>query len=905
MYTPFQLADILHQLMRRPNLRYTPGLVSKLSGVPKATIVNWLEGQVKKPRRWQDLLRVADALRLNADDTTRLLQSAGHPPVEALLARAERPQDRALLAGWVSDERRVARTARSPGLRVPAASDSFVGRARELSALAALLQRNDVRLVTMTGPGGSGKTRLALQLASTVLKDNLSSPLLQESGARWNGLFPDGACFVSLTAVRDPALVVSTIGLALGVADGNDTSPVERLREELRDRQLLLVLDNFEQVTAAAPLLGELLAAAPYLKILVTSRVVLRVAGEHLFPVPPLALPPQEPRTKSQEPVLAGRDSVVGRVPSGWFSVLASVADLTQYDAVQLFVERAQAVNPGFRLTDANASQVAAICIRLDGLPLAIELAAAHSRLLDPAALLDRLCRHGDSALELLTGGARDRPAHQQTLRDTLAWSHDQLDANAQRLLRRLAVFVDGASLEAIEAIASELKIEHAELKNAARERLVFNSQFSILNSLAKLVDHSLLMAQTTVRDQRRFVLLELIREYALEQLEASGELDGMRRRHAISYLALAETAAPELLGLRQIEWLAQIDAERANLRNALEWLAAHDPASGLRMVNALFEFWKIRSQFVEGHAWFTRMLDQALQPTAQRAEALARAGMLVYKQGDYDAAHALHTESLAIRRALRDRAGIALSLNFLADVATHQGDYATARVHFEESHSIWRELSNKRGIASAHEGLGRVFAHEGDYIYAIDHYRETLALMRELGNRQDIAIALNNFGTMLRICGEYAQAAQLYQESLPLFQVVGDREGIAWYLHNISHLALAEGRPELAAARFAESLALCRDLGSRLGVAYCVAGLGAVAVARGRHERAARLLGAVDGLLDTIRGRMNAADEAAYQRAIAAARAQLAPAAFTAAWMSGRSLKVEQMLDEALREQV
>src|SRR5262245_21645796 len=270
MYGPFQLADVLHQLMHRPNLRYTPGLVSKLSGVPKATIVNWIEGQVKKPRRWQDLARVADAMRLNADDATRLLRSAGHPSVEALLAQTERPQDRALLAGWVPDSLRIPREQRAPGLRLPAASDSFVGREREVAALRALLLRDDVRLVTMTGPGGSGKTRLALQLARAILEDKLLTPLAlpQERSARGERLFPDGACFVPLTAVRDPAFVVGTIGLALGVADRNDASPLEHLRAELRDRQLLLVLDNFEHVTAAAPILGDLLAAAPRLKVL-------------------------------------------------------------------------------------------------------------------------------------------------------------------------------------------------------------------------------------------------------------------------------------------------------------------------------------------------------------------------------------------------------------------------------------------------------------------------------------------------------------------------------------------------------------------------------------------------------------------------------------------------------------
>jgi predicted ATPase len=498
--------------------------------------------------------------------------------------------------------------------------------------------------VTLAGPGGSGKTRLALHLAADLTDQDSADPLLSQRGvlrAQQRGdlsservaLFPDGICFVPLGLVHDPALVTAAIEQALGVTGHDNRAPDERLREALHEQQVLLVLDNFEHLTAAAPLVAELLAAAPRLKVLVTSRVVLRLMGEHIFSVPPLALPPQEPRTKpalsvveaNQEPGIANLATILGRVPSGWFSVLSSVEEFTQYESVRLFVERAKAVNPDFQLTEANAPHVAAICVRLDGLPLAIELAAARSRLLDPQALLDRLGRHGESVLQLLTGGVYDRPARQQTLRDTLAWSYNQLDPKTQRLFRRLAIFAGGATLEAIEAIASEGKIEYEEWSNEPYGRAMLRSSFSILHTLEKLVDHSLLAAQTAATGERRFTMLETIREYAFEQLEASGELEVVRGRHAVCYLALAERAAPDLLGQRQVEWLARIDVECANLRSALEWFAVHDGATGLRIVNALFEFWKIRSQFGEGYAWFTQMLAQAPQPTALRAEALAR----------------------------------------------------------------------------------------------------------------------------------------------------------------------------------------------------------------------------------------------------------------------------------------
>src|SRR6266545_3654321 len=418
-------ADVLQQLMRRPNYWYTAGLVSKLSGIPRATIENWLDGQVRKPRRWQDLLKVADTLRLSVAETTHLLHVAGYPPLERLLAQTAHAEDRALLAAWTTTGGPVLKMVKTAGSApLPIPPDSFVGRETELATLRVLLQSPAVRLVTLIGTGGSGKTRLALHLATGATE-----------------LFADGVSFISLAPIRDPSLVAAAIGQALGVVETDGQALIACLREELRDKQILLVLDNFEQVAAAALLLAELLAAAPRMKLLVTSRLALRLHGEHVFPVPPLALV----RTESTRPHRTAFEA-------------DQVIELERVPAIALFVQRALAANPDFRLTSHNAWDVVTLCARLDGLPLAIELAAARSTVLDPRALLERLAAaHGGTFLQLLAQGARDAPMRQQALHTTLSWSYDQLDPAAQRLFRRLAVFADGGDLPAIDAVCGDL----------------------------------------------------------------------------------------------------------------------------------------------------------------------------------------------------------------------------------------------------------------------------------------------------------------------------------------------------------------------------------------------------------------------------------------------------------------
>jgi predicted ATPase len=875
MDTSLHLADVLQQLMRRPNHRYTAGLVSKLSGIPRATIENWLDGQVRKPRRWQDLMKVADTLRLSVAETTHLLHVAGYPPIERLLAQTEQAEDRALLAAWTTAGLPVAMTAKTAGgAHLPVPPDSFVGRETELATLSVLLRRPNVRLLTLTGTGGSGKTRLALHLAIGATE-----------------LFADGVYFISLASIRDPSLVAAAVGQALGVVETDGQALIACLREELRHKQILLVLDNFEHVASAALLVAELLASAPRLKVLVTSRLTLRLHGEHVFPVPPLAL--LRMGFTGRHRTVFGADQVV---------------ELEQVPAIALFVQRAQAANPDFRLTNDNAWDVVTLCARLDGLPLAIELAAARSTVLDPRALLARLeAAHGGAFLQLLAQGARDAPMRQQTLHATLSWSYDLLDPAAQRLFRRLAVFADGGDLPAVEVVCGNLGAAVRERGSRLDELLSGSHQLQtgfnveIPDGLATLLDHSLLMIQSVTAGMRRFGMLETIREYARDRLEADGELMAIRRRHAAYYLALAENAVSELQGPHQVEWFARLEANHTNLCVALEWFATVDATSGLRLANALQGFWWVRCYLTGGRMWLERLLAQVTEPSVLRASALSGAGLLAYRQGDYAASQVFHTESLAIWRRVDQRSGIATSLDALGHVAIHRGDNALARSLFEESLELSQQLNDQRMIAGAYRALGLVAADQCDYDRAMPLYNQSLATSRAIDDRHGIAITLSNLGDVLRCRYQYTHAAQRYAESLALFRELGDQHGIAWGLHNLGHIALAAGDALKAAALFKESLALCRDLGAKVGIAYGLAGMAGVAVMLGQLPRAARLLGAVEALLETIRGRMNAADRVAYARNTDAVRTALRQSTFEAAWQQGRTCLVEQAIGEAL----
>ena len=577
---------------------------------------------------------------------------------------------------------------------LPAQPNAFIGRETHIADALALLRRADVRLLTLTGPGGTGKTRLALQVATALLDD-----------------FPDGCWFVDLAALTDPALVLSTVALALDVKEQGARPLRDTLAAYLRAKQLLLVLDNCEQVVAAAPDVAALLAACSRLQVLVTSRVALRLRGEHDYAVPPLALPdPKHPPPPER---------------------------LGQYEAVRLFVDRAVAVNADFAVTPATAPAVAEICARLDGLPLAIELAAARVRLLPPAALLARLAER----LKLLTGGARDLPTRQQTLRATIAWSYNLLDPGIQPLFRRLAVFQGGWTLEALAAVCNV----DGTLPGDG------------LDAVDTLLGSSLLEPQGGRDHPPRFTMLQTIREYAQDALVRSGEEAPLRHAHAAYYLHLVEAAAPHLVDAAQLEWLPQLADEHENLRAALDWAKARashgDPAAAelaLRLAAGLARFWYMAGYTAEGHQYFTALLalPAVVRTRARPAwwpRALNAAGMMALYQHEYGAAESCHTRALAAARALPDPEQLALALTGLANVAIARGDSAAAHTRTQESLVRWREVGDRRGMATALANQARLAAGQGDYAAARAALREALLAAHAVGDRHLYAWTLND----------------------------------------------------------------------------------------------------------------------------------------------------------------
>jgi predicted ATPase len=567
---------------------------------------------------------------------------------------------------------------------LPVPPTALLGRERELAEISALL-RSGARLVTLTGPGGVGKTRLAMEVAATRLDRSGSSE--PGPGAAKGPAFADGVFLVELAPLSDPALVASSIAQVLGILDLGRRTVVEGLQEHLRHRRVQLLLDNFEHVLAASPLVTDLLARCPGLAVLVTSREALRLRGEQEHDVAPLALPSRHDRTTPSE--------------------------LAQNPAVALFVERGAAIRSGFTVTEENGGAVAEICTRLGGLPLAIELAAARVRTLTPEAMVERLERR----LPMLTGGARDLPARQQTLRAAIDWSHDLLDDADRRLFRRLAVFVGGWTLEAAEAVcnAGDLDID-------------------VLNCLESLTSTSLIRQSSDPDGQPRLGLLETIREYGLERLGDSGEAARIRRRHAEYFQGLAERAKPEFLGAEQGLWLNRVEAEHDNLRAALRWTVQEEDAKlSLQLAGALAHFWEVRGHQAEGRAHLTRVLGmtRTREYPASRASVLENLGYLAYDQGEHAVARACHEESLAIARGLGHRRGVVRATTGLARIAFQVGDFSTSRDWQEQSLAIARDLGDRHSAALALHALGSIASALGNHAEARAYSEECLAVCR------------------------------------------------------------------------------------------------------------------------------------------------------------------------------
>jgi len=623
---------------------------------------------------------------------------------------------------------------------LPLELTSFIGRKREIEEVRRALEES--RLVTLTGPGGTGKTRLGLQVGAELLDR-----------------FEHGVFFVGLAPVYDPDLLSSTIARALGVSEVGARPIMDTLKEYLRDRELLLILDNFEQIAGAAPTLVELLKAGPRLRLLVTSRAVLHVSGEAEYQVPPLELPD--------------------------YRQLPPLEVLSQYEAVILFIQRAQAVRPGFTVTNENAPAVAEICARLDGLPLALELAAARVRLLTPQAILARL----ESRLTLLTGGARDLPARQQSLRDAIGWSYDLLDEPERALFRTLSVFVGGWNLEAAEVVCNpegRLRVE-------------------TLDALGSLADKSLIRQTETEGGEPRFRMLEVIREYALERLAQEDEAEEIRRRHAGFFLDLAETVEPKLTGPGQARWLDTVELEHENLRAALDWLSESGNAvMALRLGSSLWRFWQMRGFLHEARQRLTNLLalPGASEDPAVRAKALEALGGVTYWMADYEIARGFYEESLEIHRRLGDRAGIANALyNISFTYEVPQTDLAAAKTFAEESLAIFRELGDEIGIAKSLWALGSSGSEPSlvDDETAEAYLTEAIAIFRRLDDRFSLGWVLHSLGLRAVDTGEFEEARARLSEALAIFADARDMTGILLLLDDFSVLALARGQRERA----------------------------------------------------------------------------------------------------------
>ncbi|MDQ3855546.1 MAG: tetratricopeptide repeat protein [Chloroflexota bacterium] len=820
------LADVLGRYARARG--YSFEKLAEASGLPRNTVYRWLHGDVTKPQTWQPLAIVAAALRLSKAQTNTLLQAANHPTIERLLARARTDQDRVLLAPW---------TVSVPN-NLPGQLTSFVGREEEGALVVELIASS--RLVTLTGPGGSGKTRLALQAAETVLGD-----------------FGDGVYFVGLAPIREPALVLSAVSNALGLPQTPGEPTIDVLKAQLRDKRMLLLLDNFEQVIEAAPLLVELLVAAPRVKTLVTSRTRLNVPGEHEYQVPPLVAP----------------------------AATASFQELRANPAVTLFAARARAVNPAFALTPENAPLVAEITARLDGLPLAIELAAGRTRHFGLRAMLERF----PSRLDLGSDGPRGVSRRHQSLRYAISWSHDLLRPEAQKVFRRLAVFAGGCPEDAVMAVAC----------------LPGEPGLDVSAALIGLVESSLLRQTSPADSERRFELLETIREYALECLQESGELEATLQAHADYYLGLAEAAERELEGPAQRCWLDRLDREHENFRAALEWCSERgEGIKGLRLCVALMPLWWLRDRHVEGRRWLETFIPTAHEaPPQLQGKALLWQGLLLMRYaGGAAAAESLYDRALALFQECGDLRGASETLQAQGEAVLNRCEVARARPLFAQSVELAREAGSDYLAAHGYLGLALCAQEEEEYEAAQRYWELMLEWAQRAGNKASIALALNSLGEMARYRRDLEDAECYYQRSLELARELDSEWRIALALHNLGYIACYRGEHERALELFSESLSLYEQRHYRKGVGECLAGLAATAAFLGELERAARLCGAAAALLESLGTHLDTLDRADFERTLCKLRCELGEEGLEELRTEGRKMPLERAVELATK---
>jgi predicted ATPase len=720
---------------------------------------------------------------------------------------------------------------------LPAQPTPFIGRSAQVAAIKELILRQDVRLITLIGPGGTGKTRLSLQVAQEALDH-----------------FPEGVFFVPLSDDTDGNQFLSRVAQQLEVRE-TSRHLLENLKDYLRDKQMLLVLDNFEQLVSAAPLVADFLAATSNLKMITSSRIALNLHAEHVYPVPPMELPQTEHAFKME--------------------------DLAENESVVLFVRRAQSVHPTFRLTEENGPAIAEICRRLDGLPLALELAAARVKLLPPQAILSRL----DDRFKLLTGGGRDLPARQQTLRNTLEWSYGLLNEEEKALYARLSVFVGGFTLEAAEAVCNP------------------QSQLDILEGVASLVNNSLLRQEEVTGGEPRFRMLDTIRAYALERLIENRELADLQRRHAQYYAnIIINEAGYGLFGPKATYWLNRLEPEHDNIRATLAWSQAAPEGLelGPPLVAALNWFWYRRGFFNEGRRWTERVLDSPAlaAPSPQKAIVLHMSGLLAMWQGDLNIAVARARQGMELVQKFEDEQSMPWSLMGTGVVLINMGKDKEAHPLLKEAQALFQEqgISYMRAITLVH--LGNVALGLGDPAEAGDWLAQAHVLFREIGEEWGLSFVLNNLAEVARVQGNYDQAGRYYEESEAMLRATGDKGDLARFVHSLGYVAMHKHDHERAEAQFRESLLMFRKLGNKRGIAECIAGFAGLRARQGSPQIGAKMLGAAETLLYANGAAWWPADRVEVEKTRAILQSSLSEKEFAAEWAAGQGMTLEQAID-------